>query len=65
MPSRNYASPTAGRRISPSDGAAWVGGHASKTSRHVYTSRRQLSRSIYLSGTPLIIHVQQVGRHAE
>jgi hypothetical protein len=57
MPIRNYASSEAGRRMSPSDAAAYPGGSVSTTFRLADTSRRQLPSSIYLPGDPPIIHV--------
>lgn len=59
MPIRNYASSEAGRRISPSDAAAHPGGSASKISRLVDTSRRQIPELIHLPGDSPIMHVPQ------
>lgn len=45
MPSRNYASPEAGRKVSPGDAADRPGGPASPAPRLDNTSRRRLIRT--------------------
>ena len=56
MPIRNYASSEAGRRMNPSDAAAYPGGSAFTTPRLVNTSRRQPAGLTYLSDdSPIIL----------